>query len=476
MRKYDCANPESIFEYSKGIIGKSLRECVGNKILSSRKGKGGLGLLVEEYFFGYKPNSKQEADFPDAHLELKCSPLKKDKYDEVHIKERLVCTMIDFSTVINESFEKSHLLAKCQVMLFLFYLHIQGVNILDLKFLYSVLWKLPNKDLLIIKHDYELIRKKIQDGLAHEISEGDTEYLGACRKGAGGNKEKKIRQPNSEELAFKRAFALKSAYMRTILDFVKKSKKNFASNFLSPTSVEVVSESELRDKSFEEIILSRFKNYIGKNAREIAEAKEIPYNPNDKSRYAKSASALITTKVAHVNKSEEFLKSGIELKTIRISRGGTPEEAMPFENINYFEVWEHKDDGWTSSRWHEICTGRFLFAVFKETEDMEISYGKRKSIYVLDSVFFWTMPPKDLETARLFWENILENIKNSTTSSTRNNYWKDSDGKNFHVRPKARNSAEKTSTPFEEETSKMCYWFNRDFVKAIVDKNARAIP
>lgn len=472
MEKYDCTDPKSIFEYSKAILGKSLRECVGNETLIARKGKGGLGLLVEEYFFGYKPNSKQEADFPLAHLELKCSPLKRTKNGELHIKERLVCTMIDFSKVIDEQFENSHLFTKCQLMLFLFYLHFGGVDIVDLKFLYSVLWKLPEKDLLIIQHDYELIRKKIRDGLAHEISEGDTEYLGACRKGAGGQKEKKVHQPNSKILAFKRAFALKPAYMRTILDFVRKSKKSFASNLSTSTFTEVVSFEELKKSSFEEIILARFKKYIGKSAREIAEEKGISYNTNNKSRYARAASALITTKVSHINKSEEFRKSGIELKTIRISREGNPEEALPFENINYFEAWEHKEEGWPNSRWYEICTGRFLFAVFRETDETEISYGKKKSVYILENVFFWTMPPNDLELAEKFWRNILENIANRTTSSTCNHYWKDSDKKNFHVRPKGRNSADKTSTPFESETSKMCYWFNRDYVKSIIDNNS----
>ena len=47
-----------------------------------------------------------------------------------------------------------------------------------------MLWKLPEKDLLIIRQDYETIIKKIKRGEAHLLSEGDTMYLGACTKGA----------------------------------------------------------------------------------------------------------------------------------------------------------------------------------------------------------------------------------------------------------------------------------------------------
>ena len=40
----------------------------------------------------------------------------------------------------------------------------------------------------IIKDDYEKIVRKIQNGRAHELSEGDTMYLGACTKGATAKK------------------------------------------------------------------------------------------------------------------------------------------------------------------------------------------------------------------------------------------------------------------------------------------------
>lgn len=471
MPDYDRADAESIFEYSRRILGKTLREYVGENLSRSRKGKGGLGQLVEECFFGYEVNGRQEADFAEANLELKCTPLKKNAKGELGIKERLVCTMIDFAEVACTDFNHSHFLLKCRLMLLLFYLHVSGRSLVDLKFLYSVLWELPEKDLLIIRHDYELIRGKILAGRAHEISEGDTEYLGACRKGSGGEKEKKVKQPNSPVPAFKRAFALKTAYMRTILDFVEKSGTNAAANSPSRASVEAVSAEELRKKSFEEIILERFSGFIGKSAREISEAKGISYNAQNKSRYARAAGAVITTEAGNVNRSEEFRKSGIELKTVRLSRTGRPEEALAFENINYREVWETKDEGWPASRWYEICTGRFLFAVFRETDETEISYGKTVPVYALEKVFFWTMPPKDLDVAEEFWKDILKNIKSRTTASKSNNFWKESDGRNFHVRPKARDAAEKTSTPFEAETSKMCYWFNHAYVKAIVDAN-----
>jgi DNA mismatch repair protein MutH len=52
-------------------------------------------------------------------------------------------------------------------------------------------WSFPSTDLEIIKKDWETITKKIADGKAHELSEGDTFYLGACTKGANASSVRK---------------------------------------------------------------------------------------------------------------------------------------------------------------------------------------------------------------------------------------------------------------------------------------------
>lgn len=65
----------SIFNYSRHLIGNSLRSLFGDSIIEAkRKGKGGLGQMVEELFFNYEVNSDRNADFAEAHVELKCTP------------------------------------------------------------------------------------------------------------------------------------------------------------------------------------------------------------------------------------------------------------------------------------------------------------------------------------------------------------------------------------------------------------------
>ena len=384
---YNKYSAISIFEYSKGLLGKTLRE-FAYEGYSPKKGKGGIGQMVENLYFLLETNNNPEADFSSARMELKCTPLKLAKNNDYLIKERLVCNMINYCDVVKEDFEQSHFYLKCQLMLLMFYLYKKDYNNLDLEFVFSVLWKLPEKDLLIIRQDYETIIKKIKRGEAHLLSEGDTMYLGACRKGQKG--DSLMIQPNSDIGAPRRAFSLKMAYMRTVLQYVIESNKKAVTNFALPKE-QLVTEKELTELSFDEILLKRFAPYIGNGFREIACRKDVDISNNPKNKFAMIANAIAASdKCANINRSEEFLKAGLTMKTIRVQQNGSIKEAMSFENIDYLEVAECEE--WLESRLYELFSSRFMFVVFKEQQ-------KGQEDYVLDDVFFWTMPQADLNLA-----------------------------------------------------------------------------
>lgn len=453
---YDKTSAKSIFEYSKALLGKTLREFAweGYEI---KKGKGGIAQMVENIYFFLETNSNPAPDFTEAGLELKCTPLKKSKHDEYLIKERLVCNMINYYEVIKDDFEHSHFYMKCQLMLLLFYLHQSKCDNLDLEFIFSVLWKLPEKDLLIIRHDYEVIIDKIKQGRAHELSEGDTMYLGACRKGQKG--ESPMKQPNNPNIdAPRRAFSLKMAYMRTVLDYVVQSGKNAVSN-VSGVKSELVSTKALRHNSFDDILLGRFKPFLNMSFKEIAKRKKVDISNNPKNKFAMVANAIAASaKCANVNRSEEFLKAGLTMKTIRVQASGMIKEAMSFENIDYIEVAECQD--WIDSRLYELYSSRFMFVVFKEQ-----TVGKGD--YVLDDVFFWTMPQDDLDFAEEYWNHIKQTVLANHISEEY--WWKASDKRKFHVRPKAQKASDLAPTPDGKGAKKYCYWFNNDYVREIVD-------
>lgn len=473
---FDKCSPLSIYDYSQYLIGQSLHSLFGDSVIEhKRKGKGGLGQMVEELFFGYDVNSNREADFAEAHLELKCTPLLKSQDNNAfRIKERLVCTMIDYFEITKTSFEDSHLISKCQLMLLMFYLHVSGQPIYDYEFLFRVLWQLPEKDLLLIKKDYETIANKVKCGEAHLLSEGDTMYLGACRKGQKHDKPQS--QPYSEIKASRRAFSLKPAYMRYILKHVTESGNSWYTNYRGKENGEfgLVSCKELNNLSFEEIILNRFNRFMGKDYLQICELLGIEAYQS-KSKYADISSLIASDgKSKHVSNSEEFVKSGIIMKTIRLRNNGMPKESMSFKNIDYAEVYEN--DEWTESETYELFTNRFLFVVFKPSigEDISIFNNSTKKFvteqsYVLDSVFFWTMPTTDLEIAYEYWENIRKAVMSNNINSQA--FWSIEDHRKFHVRPKAKNKNDKAYNPHGGVCDKFSYWFNAEYVNEIIENS-----
>lgn len=474
---FDKTDPLSIYDYSQRLIGHSLRSLLGEEVVAQkRKGKGGLGQMVEELFFKYDINSNPEADFKDANLELKCTPLLKSKFDgSLRLKERLVCTMIDYFDIVNTKFEDSHLILKCRLMLILFYLHIKGSQVYDYKFLFRVLWQLPDKDLLLIKKDYDTIADKVRRGEAHLLSEGDTIYLGACRKGQKGDSPQS--QPYSDAKANKRAFSLKPAYMRYLLGHVTASDNGCYTNYARPSSesFELVSSVELANQTFEKIILNRFDRFKGLNYVQICDILGIqPYQA--KNKYADIAALIASDRQSkRISKSEEFIKSGIIMKTVRLRNNGMPKEAMSLKNIDYQEVYDNSD--WVESEAYELFTNRFLFVIFKPDPNHTITFSNQadgkdvtEDAYILDKVFFWTMPSDDLETAHKYWENIRQNILENNICLDA--FWSISDNRSFHVRPKGKNKTQLTTNPHGGYAEKYCYWFNAAFVKQIIDSNS----
>ncbi len=69
-----------------------------------------------------------------------------------------------------------------------------------------------SNDFDVLFSDYYFIKKAIDNGEAHKLTEGDTKYLGASRL------NEKVPQPSSEHLANRREFVLKKKYLQKIIN------------------------------------------------------------------------------------------------------------------------------------------------------------------------------------------------------------------------------------------------------------------
>ena len=225
--------------------------------------------------------------------------------------------------------------------------------------------------------------------------------------------------------------------------------------------------SELRERSFEEIILSRFAPFIGKDYKEILTILHKEES-NSKAKYFDIANSIVSPSVSNVNRSEEFLKAGMTMKTVRIEENGSIKESMSFENIDYEEVYDN--DNWYDSRLYELFTSRFLFVVYRRDPNKNIIInGKEEKRYVLQKVFFWTMPTEDVDLAEDYWNNIRECVLENHIDPLY--FWKLKDHKNFHVRPKGRIAADLAYNPNGGFAKKYSYWFNSEYVKRIIEED-----
>ncbi|NCU38205.1 DNA mismatch repair protein [Candidatus Saccharibacteria bacterium] len=444
-RDYDIASAESIAEYAKALHNKKLSDIVSlpeNAYKSSNKG--GLGSMVEEYFFEYKPGANQnhDPDFTEAGVELKVTGVLRQTPTVINpapykAKERLVLTMISYIALANEEWNASSFLKKCRTMLILFYLYQKEVPISELEFvLPPLLWEFTSKDLEIIEKDWRAIRQKVLDGKAHEISEGDTFYLAACRKGSGGAKEKLREQPYSHVPAKARAFSLKPTYVNTMI----------ASAWNQNIEDELIRTEADAERGIEQVALGKFGNLRGLSVNELAQIYGMQgQNLRSKSYFYSLTMRILGSKKKYI---PEFEKAGIVIKTIRLRQNGTPKESMSFPAFKFQEIAEQE---WEESELYDKLNQKFLFVIFRYDNEDVLRFEK---------VMFWNMPYADRESAYQAWDRTKQAIVESRIER----FPKISNSPVIHVRPHGKNSDDVLPFPDGSLHTKQCFWLNAKYI------------
>jgi DNA mismatch repair protein MutH len=452
--QYNPSDKNSVIEYAKKLKGKSLRQVCDPKVLEHLySGKGNFGQVLEKFYFGYEPNSLAEADFAQIGMELKSSPLKQLKNDEYRSKERLVLNIINYLNVVNQNFETSDFYKKNASILLIFYLHQAGFDILDYIIKLVDEWSFPSTDLEIIKKDWEFITKKIADGKAHELSEGDTFYLGACTKGANALSVRK--QPFSDIPAKQRAYSFKQGYVNHIIASI--ANENTGSYGKLIPNVQVA-----KKQTIEEIVISKFKPYYGNTINQILAKTKIEINTKAKSFYATLTKAILGIELNQ--EIEEFEKAEIVVKTVRLKENNLPKEDISFPNFKYEEIVNQE---WDDTDFKDILEHKFLF-VFYQFENEEL---------VLRKVKFWNMPYVDILEAEKVWAKTKEIVlKGKIVKEVKNeirytNFPNKSFNSVSHVRPHATNADDTYPLPTKDkltkakEYTKHCFWLNNTYVR-----------
>lgn len=448
---------------AKSTIGKTFGELNKMKVVNGSSkdynkenekcNKAFFGHIFETNVYGYDINSASAPDFLSAGIELKVTPYKKNKDNTLSAKERLVLNIINYMEEYKNEFYSSHFWFKNNKLQIIWYFYEPDKNKNDLKITHELLFTFPKEDLPIIIKDWETIINKIKQGKAHEISEADTMYLGACTKGA--NKNSVRTQPFSPIKAMQRAFCLKTSYMTGLV-------RQYIGNY---ENVEKVLKNS--EESFTEFVENVIKKYKGKTQKELMKIFNIDSN-------AKNLNGILIARMFNVTSrlrdTDEFQKANIVPRTVRVEENGHIKESLPFPYFNYESF---KTTEWENSELKEkLETTKYMFFVFK----------KKKDDYVFSGIKLWNMPELTIENeVKNVWNKTKEIIlsgnivKSVDTSGKRNtNFPGMSDSKICHVRPHARNSKDSIPLPVADkltgltEYTKNCFWINNKYLETIL--------
>ena len=458
MKKGRLYNRQEIELISKSAIGKSVNDILNEEIVTVEDkdaNKGGLGQLIEKYLFGMDNNSDSEPDFMPAGIELKVTPYKKIKGDKLSAKERLVLNIIDYMTEYKNTFRSSHFWYKNNKLQLLWYLWEANKDKKDLIITHEKLLELEkNEDLKQIEEDWNFIINKIREGKAHEISEADTMYLGACSKGSNALSTRE--QPFSDIPAMQRAFCFKNSYMTQLV-------RKYIGDY---SNVEKILKGT--NDTFNEFVLNIIAKYKGKSQNELM--KEFNIDTKAKNVNSMLISRMFNVK-SKLSETEEFQKAKIIPKTIRIEENGRIKESISFPYFKYTEI--VNQDWETSDLREELETTKYMFFIFK------MENGE----YIFKGIKLWNMPEIDIETSVMeMWKktyntiktgNIVKSIENGIRKT---NFVGMSENNVCHVRPHGKNANDVCKLPVADkltgatEYTKHCFWINNNYIRKIFNE------
>lgn len=469
---YDETCSDSIIDYAQKLRGNTLRDICDEEEIEKRdfKGKGNFGQILEKFYFGYEPNSNAEPDFKEAGLELKSSPLKVLQNGTFRSKERLVLNIIDYLQVHKEDFHKSSFWKKNSHLLLVFYLHQPEDNLLD--YLISLVddWNFPEQDLEVIKKDWEKIKNKIIEGKAHELSESDTFYLGACTKGSrGGNLRD---QPFSKEKAKQRAYSLKGSYVNHIIATIANEEEGEYGKLIPSLEVS-------KQKTIEELVLEKFEPLYNNTDEELVHQFNLQHLNRKSKQYHAHLINAVTNIVFGVpegqrieNYIEEFKKADLGVRTVRVNQNNLPCEDVSLPTFEYQEVY---NGSWRESKLRRFVERKYLFIFFKYGDD---------NILRLEKVKFWNMKISEIKDANKIWLNlkkliingniVKEVVVNSRGQTIRKTRFPEIKTRNIHIRPHARTSDDTFTLPVRDkvtgkmEYTKHSFWFNKKYVRQAI--------
>lgn len=341
--------------------------------------------------------------------------------------------------IINEEYEFSKLLFKNKKVLIIWYRYEDNTNYADMEIMDYQLYDL-SQDEEIIKNDFYIIKDMVVKGEAHNLSEGQTSYLGACTKGADSSKTRP--QPNNKKEAKPRAFCLKNSYMTGIFRSLL---------FENKINTEIATF-----KTIEEYVFNILKHYMGKTQLEMY---NMITGDDYTNKIPKNISKMISDRLIGKDeeledKNELFKKTTYVIKNLPVYPNDEPVERMSFRNLRLSEF----EKNWEESDWKQYFEEVTLLVICFEVENNKVKNGYRK----LKEIKTISFTDEDLESIKKAYEMVQEAINNENINLLPypNSYEKQI----IEIAPKGIKGDDAYHNFFKNDTTKTTFMLSKNFI------------
>lgn len=446
------------------IEGKTLRQLIPDEAsLTSLRGKGAVGQLIESELFGVESNSRPEADFVTAQIELKVVPLERKMGKGLSVKERTKICSINYEELVNETWETSHAWGKLKRILMVFYDY-DAADIGACKIVKCYLYEPDMSDQDIFQADWKRVVNYVKAGEAHRLSESISKALAASRTGQGGVNadgiaKDLVRQPivTYSATAMRRAFSLKTGFTNQLFAEIK-NKKAF------------ISLRDLTNASSLEDLLQRtvdgINQYSGWTLERFATHHDVPIPEG------KNASASIIRNALGIRKKDarfrEFERYGITVKVPPLNS----DLSKSWEDVSFPHqpLSEIMDEGNFFDSMIAEWTQTILFVpILRDAREDKKAHQKR-----IGRAFVWT--PTDEEHLTMAYEYdaylrvlsdglvVVSKYNNKGDRYRENNLPKKSKTRIIHMRTHGADSDDVDTSYPGVAITKQSFWLNGSYV------------
>ena len=452
-----------------GHTAGELAEVLGRtKFNESEKavGKTGVGVLAELYL-GRAQNSSEDPDIGELSVEVKTLPMeRRGKRRDWAVKEPTSLTMIQYDVVDKEAWAQAYVRGKLERILWIPYEHDYDDKRKH-RFREPFLWSPDPEDLPAFEKDYNAVRKVINQGRAHELSETLSLILAARRKGESGEDRS---QPHSALRAPSRAWALKTGYTGTILEKYVLQQKPVSLLDLAKTEKGPALRTLRGIKQLEDVmpfVEQQYLQFEGQEMHEIAAALGVRIGAG------KNRNATLVRQVLGLPSKgvvEEFEKLGIRVHQLNVRPSdGVLHEAVSFPAMKLKKFVEEE---WESSEFAEHVDRILFVPTYSET-------GKVDSKRTLGRAFFWEPDGHQTEGIAAEWRMFQRLIREGKAAYLEGEHRKTAQVPNetgttfIHMRPHGRRGEDVDEDHLGNTVTKQSLWLNKRFVEGLLASRAR---